>query len=145
MGRVRAEYDEDELIIDIAEGALSYREIAAKHGISERYVSYLAHGARRPELQPRIAAIAQAIRRQSRRLGAKLTRVAWARLGHLAGAKEGIPDEIQRKAAVDILKIVQADDETDPPEAAVSHGPDLSALSDETKTKVLAELGGPTD
>lgn len=145
MGQVCSNYDEDELVMDLAEGQLSYREIAAKHGISVRYVGYLIEGKRRPELQARIDAAAMVIRRQARRLGGRLTRTAWARLGQLAGAKEGVADETQRKAAVDILKIAQADGQDDPPKAASSSGADLTALSEDTKTKVLAELGGPED
>ena len=145
MGQPGAHYDEDELVMDLAEGQLSYREIAAKHGISVRYVGYLIEGKRRPELQGRIEASAMAIRRQARRLGGRLTRTAWARLGTLAAAEKGVADETQRKAAVDILKIAQADGQDDPRKHTSGPGADLTDLSDETKAKVLAELGGPDD
>ncbi len=138
-------YNENQLIVDIAEGRLMFSEIAAKHGVDASYVGKIARGSRRPELTAQIEKAAECIRRQNRRLGSNLTRVAWTRLGRLTVAAEGVADETQRKAAVDIIKLDAADAPPPQAAAAASAGPDLTNLSDQTKDKVLSELGGPAD
>jgi len=145
MAPARAEYDDDELVLDIAEGRLNYRQISIKHGLSLDYVGRIARGHRRPELQPRIDAAVLAIVRESRRLGARMTCLAWSRLGNLAGATEGVANETQRKAAVDILKLAQAGDLTNVPLAVETPRLELADLSDDTKAKVLSELEGPQE
>ena len=141
---VDCNYDENQLIMDIAEGRLMFSEIAAKHGIDASYVGKIACGRRRPELMAPIEAAAVMIRRQNRRLGSHLTRVAWSRLGKLTAAPKDVADETQRRAAVDIIKLDAADAPT-PKAAKPPAGPDLTDLSEPTKSKVLTELGGPTD
>jgi len=68
----RAEYDEDLLIELIAEGDMSYRQIAEKTGICWSMVSRIARGERRQELQDRIAAAVEGHRARARRLGVRL-------------------------------------------------------------------------
>jgi len=131
--------------MDLAEGRLNFRQISIKHGLSLDHAGRIARGTRRPELQEKIDAAALAILRQSRRLGVGLTRVAWSRLGNLAGAGEGVADETQRKASVDILKLAPTDEQVAPARSAGCGGPGLTDLSDATKAKVLAELDGPED
>ena len=102
MARRETNYDEEELCNDLACGELTQHAIAAKHRLSDVYVSEIARGLKRPELKVRIDAISEGMLDQARKLGARLAGVAMARLGHLAG-KGNAPQETQRKAACDIL------------------------------------------
>ncbi|MFW6145727.1 MAG: hypothetical protein ACOC7R_00170 [Planctomycetota bacterium] len=142
MGHPVKDYDDDLLIADLAEGQLTYAQIGRRHGLSASQVGKIARGVHRPELQAEILAAAAGVREQAQRLGATLARTAWARLGRLVSAAD-VADEIQRKAAVDILKMA---DHAAPPPAPPGKGqtgPDLTGLSDETRRRILAELGGP--
>lgn len=147
MGTQRAEYDEDELVSDIAYGEMTQKAIAEKHGLSEIYVFQVIHGDRRPELQLKIDAVCQGMLEQAKRLGVRLASTAMARLGHLVAAKSEAPDETQRKASMDILAHALGDPSK--PESNVNvnqqSGTDLTGLSDATKALVTKELGGPVD
>ncbi len=141
MGQPVKDYNDESLIADLAEGQLTYGQIGERHGLSASQVGRIARGACRPELRAEILAAAAGVREQSQRLGATLARTAWARLGRLVSAAD-VSDEIQRKAAVDILKMAHGD--APPPAAGKPNvGPDLTALSDDTRRRVLDELGGP--
>ena len=140
MGHPVKDYNDELLIADLAEGQLTYGQIGERHGLSASQVGRIARGVNRPELQTEILAAAAGVREQARRLGATLARTAWARLGRLVSAAD-VADEVQRKAAVDILKMAH---DTPPPAAAKAKtGPDLTGLSEDTRRRVLAELGGP--
>ncbi|NLF32092.1 MAG: hypothetical protein GX591_14550 [Planctomycetes bacterium] len=141
MAEPTKHYDDDLLIADLAEGQLNYGQIGQRHGLSASQVGRIARGEVRPELHARILEAAAGVREQSRRLGATLSRAAWARLGRLISAPD-VPEEVQRKAAVDILKMAQ-DDAAAAADGRAKAGADLTGLSDQTKRRVLAELGGP--
>ena len=50
----RKDYDEDEMVLLIARGALSCEAIAERLGVSPQFVSEVATGRKRPDLQPKI-------------------------------------------------------------------------------------------
>lgn len=102
-GKKQAQYDDDEIVMDIARGELTWGQIAAKHGLSEPYVGQIARGEKRPELQARIDSYVEGLANQARRLGKRLASVAMGRLGALAAKDSKAPADVQRKAAVDIL------------------------------------------
>jgi len=114
MAPARADYDDNALIMDLAEGQLSFRQISIKHGLSLDYVGRIARGDRRPELRAQIDAATLVTVRQSRRLGVRLARVAWIRLSRLAAAEKGVANETQREASVSILKLARTDEQADP-------------------------------
>ena len=147
MGTQRSQYDEDVLVADLAYGEMTQKAIAEKHGLSEIFVGQLSRGERRPELQARIEAVNEGMLEQTRRLGKRLAATAMARLGSLVAASSKAPEEVQRKASMDILAHALGDPSK--PDQSVnvhqSNGPDLAGLTDDTKAAVLKELGGPAD
>ena len=142
MGQPVKDYNDELLIADLAEGQLTYAQIGQRHGLSASQVGKIARGVHRPELQGEILAAAAGVREQAQRLGATLARTAWARLGRLVSAAD-VADEVQRKAAVDILKMAHGDAPTPATPGRPNAGPDLTGLSDQTRRRVVAELGGP--
>ena len=105
MARRKKEYDDDALVLAIAQGHKSCAQIAREFGLSPSMVSYIASGSRRPELQPRIEAARRAFRQQALRLAARMAAPAVAKLAKLLAPETKPTAEVQRKAAVDILKL----------------------------------------
>ena len=137
--------DDEKLAMDIAEGRLTQREMAIKHGLSPQYLNRIINGHARPDLQALINAASTSILARSRRLGARLSFVAWHRLARLAEAEKDVADETKRKAAVDLLKLGLPDKPSPDGKVPPACGPDLTGLTPETKAKVLDELGGPSE
>ena len=110
MGRGKYnEYDDDELVLAIARGDIPYTRIAKHMGISEHTVGQIARGVRRPELLPKIQAARQAYTDQARGLAARLATQAVARLAKIIAPDLKPNSEVQRKAAVDILRYALGD------------------------------------
>ena len=134
-------YDDDALVLDIANGSQTYAEIAAKHKLSEVFVGQIARGERRPELQAKIDQVTQGFADRARRLGKRLAQVAMARLGNLAAKDSDAPAETQRKAAGDILAHALGDpSKTDITMLQQNTTPGLSAADLELLAK---SRGGP--
>lgn len=102
-------YDDDALVLAIARGDKSYIQIAKEFGLSNQMVSAVARGICRPELLPRIQELERAFRDQARRLAMRMATGAIARLGKLIHPDLEPTPEVQRKAAVDILKYALGD------------------------------------
>lgn len=145
MTQKRSKYNDDEIAGDIARGELTQAAMAEKYGLSERFIGQLVRGERRPDLQAKIEAVVESMLDQSRRLGARLSGVAMARLGSLAAkTKEGeipVHPEIQRKAAVDILKFAHGDPAK--PEINVTQAQSLPGLTRKQLDKLAEMEGGP--
>ena len=109
MGTPHTDYDEDGLAMDIARGSLTYEELAEKYGLSVVYVGQISRGEARPEIQKKIDAITDGMLKQAKRLGTRLAGTALGRLGVLVAHSSQAPEEVQRKAAVDILKFSMGD------------------------------------
>ena len=142
-------YDDEALVTAIAAGEMSYSQIARKLGISRTLVQAVARGERRPMLYERIQAASVAFREQGCRLASRMVTPAIGRLVQLIGPTSDAPAEVQRKAAVDLLKF------------AFGHGlvgrslagfacqwgntdePAFFGLSPQLREQVLSELGAP--
>jgi len=74
MVRQHKPYDEDELVEMIAQGQLTYAQIAGQLGISESLIKQIARGHRRPELQRRIWDVENGLVSEARRLGSRFAR-----------------------------------------------------------------------
>ena len=143
MGKPLAEYDDEQLVLDIACGRLTYAQIAARHGLTESMVGRIARGERRPELQAKIQAAAQGFVDVAMRLGARLATLAMGRLGKLIEKDSDAPAETQRKAAVDLLKFALGDPSR--PEVTVSQSSqnNMPGLSAEELELLAGIKGGP--
>ena len=139
------DYDEEQLVVDIACGQLTYDQIAERHGISHLTVGAIVRGERRPELQERINAASQGLIERARRMGAKMASKAMETLGTLTKGGKGIPADTRRKAAVDILKFTLGDPLR--PEVNVSQSSNQAAqypgLSGEELEAISKMRGGP--
>lgn len=109
MGTAHNDYDEDGLAMDIAQGQLTYEELAAKYELSVVYVGQISRGEKRPEIKAKVKAIRDGMIEQAKALGARLSSVAMARLGKLVAKDSTAVDDVQRKASVDILKFSLGD------------------------------------
>jgi len=109
MGTPEKDYDDDQLVLDIAAGRMSYAEIGQKHGLAEVTISQIARGLRRPELRPRIEAAVQGFVDEAKRVAVRHARSALGRLVKLIGQSSDAPADVQRKASVDILKFSLGD------------------------------------
>jgi len=113
------DYDVDALVLALAMGEKTYAEIAAQFGLSTVYVGEISRGEKRPELQAKIEAATEGLIAEARRLGARSARPAMTRLLKLIADPPAPKDdkppppkvepEVQRKAAVDILRFSLGD------------------------------------
>ena len=135
----RVEYDEDLLVELIAEGELSYRQVAAKTGICWSMVARIARGERRRELQERIAAAVEGYRAKAQRLGVRL--VASVVDKHVRDGIEG-DGETARKCREYAMNQFLT-----PPEGAegnvAAHGPPVVALTAEDYETITRLKDGP--
>ncbi len=142
--RKRKDYDDDELVMAIAQGSKTYTQIARDFGISRTMLYYIISGKERPELQPKLKAATELFRQQAGRLVVRMGTLAITRLAQLLSPGSEASAEVQRKAAVDILRFVLG-----PPTPVhvtipvFGADPDLLALTGVTRRRVLLELGGP--
>jgi len=134
-------YDDDALVLDIAHGTMSQALMAEKYGLSEVMIGQIVRGERRPELQDKIESATRGLIEQSRRLGARLAGVAMGRLGVIVGADSTAPIEVQRKAAVDILKFAHGDPAK--PEVNVTQTQSFPGLDDADLEAIAKRKGGP--
>ncbi len=123
MARRKKEYDDDALVLAIAQGHKSCAQIARELGLSPSMVSCIASGSRRPDLQPRIEAARRAFRQQALRLAARMAAPAVAKLAKLLAPETKPTAEVQRKAAVDILRLALGG--SDAPVAGLEEDPYL--------------------
>jgi len=100
----RKAYDDDELVMAIASGAKSHRQIARDFGLSPTMIYFIVKGHKRPDLRARIDAATGEFRDRARRLLSHVSAPAVARLGKLIGDEPDVKPEVQLKAAVEILK-----------------------------------------
>jgi len=136
------QYDDDELVMDIARAELTQAEIGEKHGLAEVTISAIARGERRAELQPRIKAAVQGMIEQARRLGSRLAGAAMERLGKMVAEDSKAADGVQHKAAVDILRFALGDPSR--PQVNVNQQQTATPGLTGERLKKLAEIeGGP--
>jgi len=109
MPKKTREYDDDALVMALARGDKSRTKIAKEFGLAVGYVYDIAAGRRRPELQERIAAVRGAADDEMRKLARKLARAAMARLAKLLGPDTKPTAEVQRRAAMDIIRLAAGD------------------------------------
>lgn len=102
-------YDDDTLIREIVSGEKTYSQIGQETGLTCTQVSRIALGNSRPELQQRLEAAREGFLEQARRLGARLVPVAVKRLAALIASEGGVPADVQRQAAVDIIHLTVGD------------------------------------
>ncbi|MHC4717962.1 MAG: hypothetical protein ACYS5V_13390, partial [Planctomycetota bacterium] len=155
---------DQELVEAIARGDRTYEQIGEALGLSADHVRKIAQGQRRPALQPRIDAAVQGCLDQARRLGARMAVAAMTRLGRIIAGDTDRPAavlEVQRKAALDVLRIAfEWSDRKQAAEAAaaanakrpepviIKHdltGGHLARLSPDTLARVCRELGWDGD
>lgn len=94
-------YDDEEMVELIAEGQMTYAQIAAKLGVSESLVKKVARGARRRELLRRIWDVEDGMLSESRRMGSKYARNLMMEQVRLGLSGEGEP---ARRAREFVLK-----------------------------------------
>jgi len=153
MGTPLKNYDDDELVLAIAKGDRSYSQLAEEFGLSEVHVGQIARGVRRPELQPKIKAAVQGFIDEARRLAARYAQGAVGRLGKLIATDSKACADVQRKAAVDILKFTLGDPgrpEVNVSQTANHMGGQAPAGIDADDVQAFYEFkaardGGPTD
>lgn len=85
------QYDDNELILDLVEGRLSTREIAAKHGIRPDALQRLQSGQSRPTFKARLDLAREAARQEMSLRASGLARELI--LTHYRVGKEGPPEE----------------------------------------------------
>ncbi len=145
MGQ-RKEYDSNALVWAIARGDRPISEIAHEFHLSYQHVAGISKGRFRKELHPQIQALREIMLEEARAMARRLARPAMVRLGRLIADDTTPTAEVQRKAAVDILRYAIGDPskpEINVLQAQQIHQPDLTDLSPATKRLVLKELGGP--
>jgi len=141
------EYDDELLVELIARGNTSHSRIAKRVGLSRVMVGRIAAGRARPDLRPRIAAIAAGIREESHRLGARWLRGLLIR--HIRDGLEG-DGEFARRCRKDLIdklfdpELLKRITEPPPPEPEPP-GPDFDDLSIELRRKIMQEIGGPCE
>lgn len=150
MGKPKKKYDDEELVLDIANGVMTYRQIGAKHGLAKGSIGRIARGECRPELQTRIDAATWGMHEQARRMGARLASAAMTCLGKIIADDSTAGHETRRKAAVDILKFVFGDVSgsgvvAPPRQSAAEVGfADLSPAEQEAEVAALRKRLGKT-
>ncbi len=97
-------YDDDTLVVAIASGNKTHAQIAEEFGLSQSMVHFIVTGRHRPELQRLIAAASASQRDRAQRLAGHVAAGAMARLAKLIDNDSEASPEVQRKAAVDILR-----------------------------------------
>ena len=135
-------YDEQTLVDLLAKGELSYAKIAEQLDISATLVAKIARGEARADLQPRIRAAVNCFRREAERLGTRWLKHLVTK--HIRDGLEGNSEMARKCREYAMDRFFNAPDEEADGAAEVSP-PDLTSLSAETKSRVLKELGGPTD
>jgi len=138
----RKDYDDDELVEDIAAHTLTQADIAEKHDLSEVFIGQISRGERREDLQKRIAAVSRGLIEQAKRRGASLADKAMGVLGKLADSA-GKDDDVRRKAAVDILKFAMGDPAK--PETNITQQQGLPGLTPEDYENLAKMKGGPRE
>jgi hypothetical protein len=161
-------YDDQDLVLAIARGDRTCEQIGEEFGLCASHVRKIALGQRRPALRARIDAAVQGFIDQARRLGARMAVPAMTRLGRIIAGDADHPAavlEVQRKAALDVLRIAfewsdhnqaerrQAETEAEaatkkPEPVVIEHrltGCHLPRLSEDTLARVCHELGWDDD
>jgi len=141
-GGRKKQYDEQVLVDLLARGDLSYAKIAEELGVSTTLVAKIARGEARADLQPRIRAAVDCFRKEAGRLGARWLKHLVTK--HIRDGLEGSSEMARKCREYAMDRFFKAQDEDADGTAGVSP-PDLTNLSAETKSRVLKELGGPTD
>ena len=134
-------YDDEALVLDIAQGNLTYEQIAKRHGLSAAFVGEIARGEARAELQQRLGAVTDGLRAQARRIGVQLANAAMARLGTLVTTTAKVDADTRRKAAVDILKFAIGDPSKT--EVNVKQQQGLPGLDADDLEALAKRKGGP--
>jgi len=134
------DYDDNLLIDLIARADRNYQSIARQVGLSGQTVRRIASGETRPELQPRIAAAADAYRRQAHRMGA---RWLWGLLAqHIRDGMEGEGPEARkcREFAMNFIENHGNSADARPTRALPTPG-----LTDEDYEIIARLKGGPPE
>jgi len=147
MGRQK-EYDDDALVWELAKGHKNFIQIGEEFGLSRLYVSQIAKGMVRKELYPRIQVAREAILEETRALARKMAKAAMARLGKLIAEDVKPTSGVQRKAALDILRLAGIAPgagwlDADAPDRPKATWETMSKLTIETRRRIAKELGGP--
>ena len=145
-----ARYDEDQLVEWIACAQLSQSEIAKRLGVNRRTVWRIANGLSRPDLQRKIDAAVEGIRREARRQGARWLKALITRQIKVALEEDG---ETARKCREYLLdRFLVPDDGPARPRAPrhrrkpPSRVPSFTdGVSDDVKRMLIDELGGPPE
>ena len=158
-------YDEEMMVELVAAGGLSHGEIAERLGVSRRTVWRIANGLSRPDLQKKIAAVAEgyrqaAIRQASRHMGALLEKqveVALSGDGETARKSREfllktfvttLPEQAAKSEEAEEKQIEKADAANPKTEAPkVTLGPSfldmLGTFSEEVQRMIMDEIDMP--
>ncbi len=99
----RKSYNDYELCKDIAQSELTTAQIAEKHHLSERMVSSIARGDKRPELKEMIDKLVDATMGETKRI--LQTRSRWAAARLLQLAKDERNPQVALKATTTCLEL----------------------------------------
>ena len=100
--RERLDYDTSGLVVDIAIGEKTQKQMAEAYGLSEHYVGQIVRGQRRPELQEMIKAARESFIDQARLLAAHASKRAIQNLSDIAADKDS-DKETRIKACREII------------------------------------------
>lgn len=141
-----ANYDEELVVTLLAKGELTYAQIAKRVGITESMVGKIARGESRKDLYGRICRRIRQFRRRTCRLVASWQPNVLKK--HIAVGIES-DGETARKCREFLLKPILEGPEMREPDddgGEAWHGWDIySELSEQTKRRIVEELGGPVE
>ncbi len=139
----RKHYDDELLVQLIGRGNLSSTKIAERVGLGAPFVRRVASGQARQDLQDRIKAAVRANRAGAQRMAVSYLRHMLGK--HIRQGMEG-DGELARKCREFAINKSWGDLEDESSSTAAQPSlPDLIGLTDETKQRVLEELGWPAE